>query len=119
MTWVPTSTTRPVGIWKKSVASLAERASPMKSRSCHCGMPERASGRIERLERKNDVVMMSNCQPLRLATARAFGTLGRSIKPKRNVMRMNLSLTGSICTRSRIFTRGMSSFSMVKITLCS
>ena len=27
VTWVPTSTTRPVGIWKKSVASLAERAS--------------------------------------------------------------------------------------------
>ncbi len=29
VTWVPTSTTRPVGIWKKSVASLAERASAM------------------------------------------------------------------------------------------
>jgi hypothetical protein len=29
VTWVPTSTTRPVGIWKKSVASLADFASPM------------------------------------------------------------------------------------------
>src|SRR5262245_1635088 len=29
VTWVPTSTTRPVGIWKKSVASLADFARPM------------------------------------------------------------------------------------------
>jgi hypothetical protein len=39
---VPTSTTRPVGIWKKSVASLAFRASVMNTRSCHSEHPPRA-----------------------------------------------------------------------------
>ena len=48
VTCVPTSTTRPVGIWKKSVASLALLARLMKIRSCHRGMPEWAAGRIER-----------------------------------------------------------------------
>src|SRR6266542_998516 len=33
VTCVPTSTTRPVGIWKKSVASLADLARPINSRS--------------------------------------------------------------------------------------
>src|SRR6476659_1399842 len=62
-TWVPTSTTRPVGIWKKSVASLAERARPMNSRSCQAGMPDCADALSERRERKNEVDMMSNDSP--------------------------------------------------------
>ena len=47
VTCVPTSTTRPVGIWKKSVASLAILASPMNRRSCHA----RHAGMRRRLER--------------------------------------------------------------------
>jgi hypothetical protein len=31
----------------------------MKIRSCHGGMPDRLSGRTERRDKKNDVVMMS------------------------------------------------------------
>src|SRR2546425_2065162 len=54
-TCVPTSTTRPVGMWKKSVASLADLAKPMNSRSCQRGMPERAAGLSARRDRKNDV----------------------------------------------------------------
>jgi hypothetical protein len=42
VTCVPTSTTRPVGMWKKSVASLADRAKAMKSRSSQRERPERA-----------------------------------------------------------------------------
>ena len=59
VTCVPTSTTRPVGIWKKSVASLADLARPMNSLSCQSGMPEWAAGRIERRDeeerRRHDV----------------------------------------------------------------
>src|SRR5215467_821566 len=79
VTWVPTSTTRPVGIWKKSVASLADLANRMNKWSCQRGMPECAAGRSERRDRKNDVDMMSNCQPSLRATASAFGTLGDSM----------------------------------------
>ena len=43
------------------------------------GMPERGSGLTERRDRKNDVDMMSNCQPCLRATASAFGTFGRSM----------------------------------------
>src|SRR5262245_34627181 len=39
VTCVPTSTTRPVGIWKKSVASLADFARAMNRRSCQRGIP--------------------------------------------------------------------------------
>src|SRR5215213_10187795 len=99
-TCVPTSTTRPVGIWKKSVASLADRASPMKSRSCQPGMPECGEGFSERRERKNDVDMMSNCSPFLRATASAFGTFGDSMKPKRSETRVKRSETGVISTRS-------------------
>src|SRR5262252_1025229 len=52
VTWVPTSTTRPVGIWKKSVASLADFAKPMNKRSCQRGMPDWAEGLSERRDRK-------------------------------------------------------------------
>ena len=79
VTWVPTSTTRPVGIWKKSVASLAERANQINRWSCHDGMPEFADGMSERRDRKNDVDIMSNCQPCLRAIASAFGTLGCSM----------------------------------------
>src|SRR5580693_9813823 len=81
VTCVPTSTTRPVGIWKKSVASLADLANMMKSRSCQRGIPEWAAGFSERRDRKNDVDMMSKCQPSLRAIASAFGTLGDSIYP--------------------------------------
>src|SRR6266478_317275 len=54
VSWVPTSTTRPVGIWKKSVASLADLASAMNSRSCQGGMPDCAAGLSERRDKKND-----------------------------------------------------------------
>src|SRR5262249_658189 len=79
VTCVPTSTTRPVGIWKKSVASLADFARPMKSRSCHSGIPEWADGLSERRDRKNEVDMMSKVQPCLRATASAFGTCGWSM----------------------------------------
>src|SRR5215469_4569636 len=77
-TWVPTSTTRPVGIWKKSVASLALRARPKNSRSCQRGMLDLAEGRNERRERKNEVDMISKVQPFLRASASAFGTFGIS-----------------------------------------
>src|SRR5437868_7316213 len=79
VTCVPTSTTRPVGIWKKSVASLAVLARPMNRRSCQRGMPEWAAGLSERRDRKNDVAMMSKCQPCLRAMASAFGTFGCSM----------------------------------------
>jgi hypothetical protein len=31
--------------------------------SCHCGIPDCADGFSERRETKNDVAMISNCQP--------------------------------------------------------
>src|SRR5262249_7621177 len=75
---VPTSTTRPVGIWKKSVASLALRASPINSRSCQRGMLDFAAGRSARRDRKNDVDMISKFQPFFRASPSAFGTFGIS-----------------------------------------
>src|SRR6516165_11602139 len=78
-TCVPTSTTRPVGMWKKSVASLADFARPMNSRSCQRGIAECEAGLSARRDRKNDVDMMSKCQPCLRATASAFGTFGDSI----------------------------------------
>jgi hypothetical protein len=59
VTWVPTPTTRPVGIWKKSVALLADLARVMNSLSCQNGIPPWTDGRIEHRETKNDVAMMS------------------------------------------------------------
>src|SRR5262249_49973959 len=79
ITWVPTSTTRPVGIWKNSLASLALRASPMNSRSCQRGMPECLAGLSARRDRKNDVDMISKCKPCLRATASAWGTFGVSM----------------------------------------
>jgi hypothetical protein len=51
VTCAPTSITRPVGIWKKSEASVAVLARLIKSRSCHCGIPERTDTLIARRER--------------------------------------------------------------------
>ena len=51
VSWVPTSTTRLVGIWKKSVASLADLASAMNSRSCQRGMPDYMDGLSARRDR--------------------------------------------------------------------
>src|SRR5215210_4537220 len=79
VTWVPTSTTRPVGIWKKSVASLAVLASEMKSLSCQRGMPDCAAALIERRDRKNDVAMMSNLKPSLRRIARPRGMFGVSM----------------------------------------
>src|SRR5262245_55434462 len=78
-TWVPTSTTRPVGMWKKSVASLADFARAMNNRSCQRGMPEWVAGLSARRDRKNEVDIMSNCQPCLRASTSAFGTLGDSM----------------------------------------
>src|SRR3954447_12277376 len=78
-TCVPISTTRPVGIWKYSVASAAVRASPMNSRSCQTGMPELGEALSERRDRKKDVVMMSNFQPCLRQMASARGILGCSM----------------------------------------
>ena len=55
----------------------------MNSRSCQRGMSGLAAGRSERRDRKNDVDMMSNCQPSLRAIASARGTFGVSMKPKR------------------------------------
>src|SRR5580698_10200263 len=79
VTCVPTSTTRPVGIWKKSEASLADFASMMNRRSCHCGMPECAGTLSERRDRKNEVDMMSKCQPSLRAISSGFRTVGHSM----------------------------------------
>ena len=78
-TWVPTSTTRPVGIWKKLVASPALRASEMNSLSCQSGIPDRYATLIERRDTKNDVDMMSKIQPCLRAIASPRGTFGVSI----------------------------------------
>ena len=92
----------------------------MNNRSCQRGMPEWAAGLSERRDRKNDVDMMSNSfQPLPRAIAKAFGTFGVSMKPKRNVTRANVSPTGSMRTRSLVLTRGVSAVSMVRMTLFS
>jgi hypothetical protein len=64
----------------------------MNSRSCHRGMPERTASLSVRRERKNELDMMSNCQPSLRAAASALGTFGLSIKPKRSRIRENLSL---------------------------
>ena len=59
----------------------------MKIRSCHGGMPDRLSGRTERRDKKNDVVIMSKLQPFLRATPSARGTFGVSMKPKRSSTR--------------------------------
>jgi hypothetical protein len=69
-------------------------------------MPERTASLSARRERKNEVDMMSNCQPSLRAAASALGTFGLSMKPNRSRMRENLSLIGVICTRSAGSTRG-------------
>ena len=51
VTCIPTSTTRPVGIWKKSDASLEDFASAINRRSCQRGIPERAAGLRSRRDR--------------------------------------------------------------------
>ena len=80
----------------------------MNSRSCQRGMPDCAAGLSARRDRKNDVDMMSNCQPCLRAIASAFGMFGVSMKPKRSVTRENVSPIGSIRTRSSSATRGVS-----------
>ena len=59
-------------------------------------MPESAAGLSERRERKNDVDIISNCQPSLRAIPSAFGTFGVSMKPKRNTTRENVLPTGSM-----------------------
>ena len=91
----------------------------MNSRSCQRGMPDWAAGLSERRDRKNDVDMMSNCQPSLRAIASAFGTFGVSMKPKRSTTREKVSPTGSMRTRSAGSTRGVSAVSMVRMTFFS
>jgi hypothetical protein len=78
----------------------------MNNLSRQRGMPERTASLSARRERKNEVDMMSNCQPSLRAAASALGTFGLSMKPNRSRMRENLSLIGVICTRSAGSTRG-------------
>jgi hypothetical protein len=78
----------------------------MNSRSCQRGIPERTASLSARRERKNEVDMMSNCQPSLRARASALGTFGLSMKPKRSRILENLSLIGVSCTRSAGSTRG-------------
>ena len=82
-------------------------------------MPDCADGLSERRDTKNDVAMMSNCQPSLRAITSAFGTFGDSMKPNRKRTVENLSLIFSIRTRSVKSTRGVCAVSIVRITLCS
>ena len=82
-------------------------------------MPECAAGRSDRRERKNEVDMMSNCQPSLRAIASAFGTFGVSMKPNRSRTRENVFPTGSILTRSELGIRGEFAVSTVRITFFS
>src|SRR3954449_3898840 len=82
-------------------------------------MPDCADGFSERRETKNDVAMMSNCQPSLRAITSAFGTFGDSMKPNRSRTVANLSLMVSILTRSAGSTRGVCAVSIVRMTLCS
>jgi hypothetical protein len=79
----------------------------MNTRSCQRGMADRDASRSERRDRKNDVDMMSNCQPCWRAMASACGTFGISMKPKRSHTRRKLALTRSIRTRSSVGTCGL------------
>ena len=82
-------------------------------------MPECAAGFSARRDRKNEVAMMSNCQPSLRAIASAFGTLGDSMKPKRSVTFEKVALISSSRTRSARSTRGVGAVSMVRITFFS
>ena len=82
-------------------------------------MPEWGAGLSVRRDRKNDVDMISNCQPSLRAIASAFGMFGVSMKPKRKFTRENVSPTGSMRTRSAALTRGVSAVSMVRMTFFS
>jgi hypothetical protein len=97
----------PGGYLEKVVASFADRARPINSRSCQPGIPECGEAFSERRERKNDVDMMSKCRPCLRATASALGTLGCSIKPKRSATRVKRSEIGVISTRSSSSVRGV------------
>ena len=56
--WLPISTTRPAGMWKKSVGAAAFFIIRMNSRSCQLGIRLwRAAATTVRRPRKNEVVM--------------------------------------------------------------
>src|SRR5690606_9296052 len=78
-TWVPSSTTRPGGMRKKSVGLAALRIRKINSLSCQRGMPWRAVGTTERRPRKKLVDMMSNFSPCLRHRPSARGTFGVSI----------------------------------------
>ena len=85
---------------------VGRSASAMNSWSCQCGMPDCAAGFSERRDTKNDVDMISNCQPSLRAITSACGTFGDSMKPNRSATFENLSLMFSMRTRSAGSTRG-------------
>ncbi len=101
------------------MASLAVRLSAMKRWSCQRGMPECAAGLSARRDRKNDVDMMSNCQPSFRAIASALGTLGDSMNPNRSVTLEKVLLISSSLTRSAGSIRGVGAVSMVRMTFFS
>ena len=82
-------------------------------------MQDWAAGRSARRETKNDVDMMSNCQPSLRAMASARGTLVVSMNPNRSRMRENVLPRGSMRTRSAAATRGVSAVSTVRTTFFS
>ncbi len=101
------------------MASLAVRDSAMNMWSCQRGMPEWAAGFKARRDRKNEVDMMSNCQPSLRAIASAFGTFGDSMKPNFSTTLVKVGLICSSLTRSERLTRGVGADSMVRITFFS
>src|SRR5436305_12797194 len=87
--------------------------------SCQAGIPDCVEGFSERRDTKNDVDMMSNCQPSLRAIASARGTLGDSMKPNFNVTLEKVELISSSFTRSEGATRGVGADSMVRMTVVS
>ena len=79
-------------------------------------MPECAAGFSDRRDRKNDVDMMSNCQPSLRAIASVRGTLGDSMNPNRSVTLEKVALISSSRTRSTGSMRGVGAVSMVRMT---
>src|SRR5262249_2652952 len=81
-TWAPSSTTRLLGMRKKSVALTALRCSQMNSRSRRPDMCGRLLATSFSRPRKNEMSIMLKAKPMRSAAdASTRGTLGDSAKP--------------------------------------
>ena len=91
----------------------------MNIRSCHGGIPDLASTRTERRDRKKEVDMMSKLHPCLRAMPSARGTFGVSMKPNRMRTREKDFPRGSMLTRSAVLTWGVFSITTVSTTLFS